>query len=86
MDYGGSLQAAKEFAALDKNIQLGRLTMWGFVFDWLGSVDWITKLFGLGYGSVTPSVWLHSSDDLLLRSWVFAVGFRAQITLCWRSA
>ena len=35
MDYGGSLQAAKEFAALDKNIQLGRLTM-GFVFDWLG--------------------------------------------------
>ena len=65
MDYGGSLQAAKEFAALDKNIQLGRLTMWGFVFDWLGSVDWITKLFGLGYGSVTPSVWLHSSDDLL---------------------
>lgn len=65
MDYGGGLQRAEEFAALDPSIQLGRLTIWAFIIDWFLEADITTKLFGLGYGAVTPSVWLHDSNDVI---------------------
>lgn len=65
MDYGGSLQGPEELAATDKNIQVGRITLWAYVLDWFLEADVTTKIFGLGYGAITPSIWLHDSTDLL---------------------
>jgi hypothetical protein len=76
MDYGGGLQAAKELAAQNQSIQLGRLTIWAFIINWFLEADIMTKIFGLGYGAVTPSVWLHNSSDVIFN----AIGVRGALS------
>lgn len=65
MDYGGPLQGAREMAAQDVNIQVGRFIILLEIARWLGSVDLATLLFGAGYGLITPSDWLGGQEDRL---------------------
>lgn len=65
MDYGGTLQGSYESAAGDTGIQVGRITLWISIVKWLVSQNTVTFLFGHGFGSVTPSMWLHHDNDLL---------------------
>lgn len=76
MDYGGGLQGSYDQAVGDKGVQVGRLILWASIFQWAGSVDIGTLLFGLGYGRVTPSSWLSGEDDLLFD----AIGTRGAIS------
>lgn len=65
MDYGGPLQNSYEAAAYDRNTQVGRLTLWVHIVNWLYHADTMTQLFGVGFGKATPSSWITSDDDIL---------------------
>lgn len=65
MDYGDSLQGEYDKASSNTGIQVGRITLWASIYDWIRSTDGWTLLFGIGFGSVTPSMWLHDTGDLL---------------------
>lgn len=76
MDYGGSLQSSYEQAIFDENVQVGRIIVVLDILRWLIHADWPTALFGMGFGTVTPSEWLPDSDDPLFK----ALGTRGAIS------
>jgi hypothetical protein len=65
MDFGGTLQGSYEEAVNNTKIQVGRITLWRSIIEWLSLVDTKTVLFGTGFGSATPSIWLTEDSDLL---------------------
>jgi hypothetical protein len=65
MDFGGPLQGSYAEAARDGGIQVGRVILWLSIIDWLSSADVRTLLFGNGFGTATPSVWLQEGSDPL---------------------
>jgi len=67
MDYGGSLQGNFENAATDINIQVGRVIVVLEIVRWLSQADWITMLFGAGFGIATPSEFLGDQRDPLFQ-------------------
>ena len=67
MDYGGPLQGSFESARSDINIQVGRITLMLSIVNWFSELDWASRLFGLGLGTVTPSEWLGGHEDPLFR-------------------
>jgi hypothetical protein len=76
MDYGGSLQSSYEQAVFDENVQVGRIIVVLDILRWLIHADWHSLLFGMGFGTVTPSEWLPDSDDPLFK----ALGTRGAIS------
>jgi hypothetical protein len=65
MDYGSSLQGSYESAMYDENIQVGRVTLLFSIAEWLSNSSWSTQLFGVGFGTATPSEWLSGNNDRL---------------------
>jgi hypothetical protein len=65
MDYGSSLQGSYESAMYDENIQVGRITLLFSIVEWLSNSSWPTQLFGVGFGTATPSEWLSGNNDRL---------------------
>jgi len=65
MDFGGTLQGSYEEAVNNMNIQVGRVTLWCSIWNWLSSVDTRTLLFGTGFGTATSSIWLTEDSDLI---------------------
>jgi hypothetical protein len=76
MDYGDSLQGGRAQSMTDTNIQVGRITLLFLIVDFVLSADLSTILFGLGPGSITPSIWLDGGRDVMYG----ALGFRGAIS------
>ena len=67
MDYGGTLQASRELALTDRNVQVGRVIVWAKGLQGFVNSDIKTILFGSGVGYYTPSSYLNPPDVMFLR-------------------
>lgn len=66
--YDQKLQGLCSNMSIDTNIQFGRFKLLLLVIDWIFTSDIKTMLFGLGYGSVTPSDMLNQGRDILYQT------------------
>ena len=76
MNYGDSLQGSYENAVTDKGIQVGRWTLFSSIIQWLLKSDLSVKLFGVGTGNATASLWRENDTDALFTT----IGTRGAIS------
>ena len=81
MDYGGPLQNNYEAAAYDRNTQVGRLTLWFHIINWLYHADTMTQLFGVGFVKLLLPLGLPVMMIYYLTCLAQEAPFRAGLTL-----